>query len=261
LDRLFIARIESALDYPIQSTIDAVGNAVRSNPAFKRDAEKWMRDSQGWVISEATERQNIEHAARFTCYVLVNRLCFFNALRRKYPRLRRLTVPNNVATGRALQQKLSEAFNEAKRFTGNYETVFDGDFGDSLPFLADQAVPDWRSLIRSLDHYDFAHIGLDVIGAMYEQLIKPAERHRYGQHYTQPAVVDPDFVLRDQKRSRAGTRPGLRRRNLPSACLRSEGVSGRNTGSFNSSGIVVWLRHSELCLPPIYHQLSDPRPN
>src|SRR5690348_12521955 len=33
---------------------------------------------------------------------------------------------------------------------------------------------------------------------MYEQLIKPAERHRYGQHYTQPAVVDliNSFALR-----------------------------------------------------------------
>lgn len=51
-------------------------------------------------------------------------------------------------------------------------------------------LPEWRFLIRQLDRYDFANIPLDVIGAMYEQLIRPEERHRYGQHYTQPAVVD-----------------------------------------------------------------------
>ncbi len=190
LDRLFIARIESALDYPIQCTSASIRHKMRSSTAFKRGIERWMRDVQGWVVSEATESSNIDHAARFTCYVLVNRLCFYNALRRKYSRMSRLVVPNNVSTGEALQQKLARSFEEAKRFTGNYDTVFDGDFGDSLPFLSDDAVAEWRALIRSLDHYDFAHIGLDVIGAMYEQLIKPAERHRYGQHYTQPTVVD-----------------------------------------------------------------------
>jgi hypothetical protein len=75
--------------------------------------------------------------------------------------------------------------------------VFDGDYGDNLPFFADRAVPGWRELIRSLDRYDFTQINLDVIGAMYEQLIKPEERHRFGQHYTQPDIVDliNSFVL------------------------------------------------------------------
>jgi N-6 DNA Methylase len=190
LDRLFIARIESALDFPIQCTSTEMRRKLASEPTFRRGFERWMRDVQGWVVSESTESQNVDHAARFTCYVLVNRLCFYNALRRKYSQLPRLAAPNNIATGDALQRRLARSFDEAKRFTGNYETVFDGDYGDTLPFLSDEAVPEWRSLIRSLDHYDFAHIGLDVIGAMYEQLIKPAERHRYGQHYTQPSVVD-----------------------------------------------------------------------
>jgi SAM-dependent methyltransferase len=199
LDRIFIARIESALDYPIQCTSASIRQKMRSNVAFKRGIERWMRDVQGWVVSDTTESSNIEHAARFTCYVLVNRLCFYNALRRKYSRMSRLIVPNNVSTGEALDRKLTRSFEEAERFTGNYETVFDGDFGDTLPFLSDDAIAEWRALIRSLDHYDFANIGLDVVGAMYEQLIKPAERHRYGQHYTQPSVVDliTSFAIRN----------------------------------------------------------------
>ncbi len=198
LDRLFIARIESALDFPIQRTIAAIRHNMDSSPPFRRGIEKWMRDVQGWVVTEATEDSNIDHAARFTCYVLVNRFCFYNALRRKYSRLPRLVVPNSIDTGAGLQRKLAKSFDDAKRFTGNYETVFDGDYGDTLPFLDDDAVTEWRNLIRSLDLYDFAHIGLDVIGAMYEQLIKPAERHRYGQHYTQPTVVDliTSFAIR-----------------------------------------------------------------
>jgi hypothetical protein len=190
LDKLFIAKLESALDFPIQKTISAIKSKIGSSSAFKTAIEKWMREAQGWVVTEATQNQNIDHAARFTCYVLVNRFCFYDALRRKYRNLPRLSVSNSIATGAALRRRLAASFNDAKRYTGNYETVFEGDFGDTLPFLSDEAVPEWRNLIRSLDRYDFANISLDVIGAMYEQLIKPAERHRYGQHYTQPAVVD-----------------------------------------------------------------------
>ena len=189
LDRLFIARLEAALDFPIQSAAQEI-EAQFSNHRFRVALERWMRDIQGWTVTPSAQAENINRAARFSCYVLVNRLCFYNALRRKYTRLPRLSVANNVNTGQALSQRLERAFADAKRFTGDYETVFDGDFGDTLPFVSDEAVSEWRTLIRALDHYDFANIGLEVIGAMYEQLITPEERHRYGQHYTQPAVVD-----------------------------------------------------------------------
>lgn len=190
LDRLFIAKLEAALYFPIEATARQIGTRVSSQSRFRHHLERWMREEQGWVVSKAAEEQNFERAARFSCYVLVNRLCFYNALRRKYKKLPRLVVANSISTGAMLRKKLSQAFLEAKRFTGNYETVFDGDFGDDLPFASDEAVGDWRKLIRHLDHYDFANMSVDIIGAMYEQLIQPEERHRYGQHYTQPAVVD-----------------------------------------------------------------------
>lgn len=134
LDKLFIASIEAALDFPIEKTAQAVRERMGASITTKREVERWMRDIQGWVVSRATEADNIERAARFTCYVLVNRLCFYNALRRKYERLPRLAIANNINTGERLQQRLRRAFDEAKRFTGNYETVFDGDYGDNLPF-------------------------------------------------------------------------------------------------------------------------------
>ncbi len=190
IDRIFIARLEAALDHPISATTFALVGHTTSDRAFRQRFESWMRDIQGWLVTPAAEMENTTRASRFTCYVLVNRLCFYNALRRKYEDLPRLTAANNIVTGAMLERRLQRAFNDARRYTGDYESVFDGDFGDTLPFLADDAVPDWRELVRLLDNYDFAHIDVDVIGAMYERLITPSERHRYGQHYTQPRVVD-----------------------------------------------------------------------
>lgn len=149
-----------------------------------------MRDVQGWTLAPEYEAENISRASRFTCFVLVNRICFYNALRRKYERLPRLAISNSTSSGELLEKRLRQSFNDAKTFTRDYETVFDGDFGDRLPFVSDDSVADWRDLVRLLDKYDFAHIDVDVIGAMYERLITPAERHRYGQHYTHPLIVD-----------------------------------------------------------------------
>jgi len=190
LDRLFIATLEAALYHPIEITNRAIASARKINSTFRRELERWMREDQGWVVATATEEENEERAARFSCYVLVNRLCFYNALRRKYASLPRLQVPNSLITAAMLERRLDRAFAQAKKLTGDYETVFDGDFGDRLPLLADEAVEEWRRLIRTLDYYDFASISVDIIGSMYEQLIRPEERHRYGQHYTQPLVVD-----------------------------------------------------------------------
>jgi hypothetical protein len=190
LDKIFIANLEAALYFPVEATIQRLQERLAKEPRFRILLERWMREEQGWIVSKATEDENVERAARFSCYVLVNRLCFYNALRRKYDRLPRLVVPNSITTGAMLRNRLDQAFADAKRFTGDYETVFDGDFGDDLPFLADEATGEWRRLVRSLDRYDFASMSIDVIGAMYEQLIQPEERHRYGQHYTQPPVVD-----------------------------------------------------------------------
>lgn len=190
LDRIFIARLEAALDFPIEQTANAISSRTASSIRFKREFEKWMREEQGWLVSASNQTENIERAARFSCYVLVNRLCFYNALRRRYAQLERLAIANNITDGEGLKRRLQRSFRQAERYTGNYETVFDGDLGDDLPFLADSAVTEWRNLVRTPDHYDFATINLDVIGAMYEQLITPEERHRYGQHYTNPFVVD-----------------------------------------------------------------------
>ena len=203
LDRVFVSNIEAALDFPIDATIDLILSKLQSNRRFKQELEKWMRDEQHWIVSDAVMQENVERAVKFACYVLVNRLCFYNALRRKYGVLPRLAVANNIATGEQLKTRLTRAFNEAERYTGDYETVFAGDFGDTLPFLCDEAVPEWRSFVRFLDHYDFANIRLDIIGAMYEQLISPDERYRYGQHYTRPEVVDliNAFAIRDQGQS------------------------------------------------------------
>jgi hypothetical protein len=201
LDEKFIRVLESALELPILQTHNAISGRYSSDRRFARRVDTWMRDSQGWLISTEPEilRDNLERAAKFSCYVLVNKIVFQQALRRRFSSLRKIRVPESVKSAAKLQEVFEAAFQEAKRVSRDYETVFDGDFGDTLPFIADATVGSWREFLREIEGFDFGKIGYDIIGHIFERLISPEERHRYGQHYTRSEIVDliNAFTIRD----------------------------------------------------------------
>lgn len=199
LDERFIHILESALEQPVVQTL-AVISALYHRKSFKRQLDEWMRDKQGWLLADDEQviRENLERAAKFSCYVLVNKIVFHTALRRKF-RLAKIRVPANISTGEELAAQLRKHFEEAKKLTRDYETVFDGDFGDTLPFLNDAAVDSWRELVNQIEAFDFTKLDYDIIGHIFERLISPEERHRYGQHYTKTEIVDliNSFCIRD----------------------------------------------------------------
>lgn len=192
LDEKFIRVLESALELPILQTRFAVERGYSAERRFARDLDVWMRDAQGWLLSNEPEilRENLERAAKFSCYVLVNKIVFHQALRRRFPTLRRIRIPESIKTAEKLHELLAAYFDEAKRISRDYETVFDGDFGDKLPFLDDATVSSWREFLREIEGFDFSKIEYDIIGHIFERLISPEERHRYGQHYTRSEIVD-----------------------------------------------------------------------
>jgi type I restriction-modification system DNA methylase subunit len=85
------------------------------------------------------------------------------------------------------------SFLAPKDISGDYETVFGfdrRDFGNQIPFLSDAAVEGWRGVFQHVDKFDFTQLDYDIIGRIFEKLIAPEERHKYGQYYTRPEVVD-----------------------------------------------------------------------
>jgi type I restriction-modification system DNA methylase subunit len=44
--------------------------------------------------------------------------------------------------------------------------------------------------LRGLAGYDFSHISSDLVGRIFQRLIGPEERHRWGQHFTGDDIVD-----------------------------------------------------------------------
>ena len=194
-DQKFMETLESALELPIRVTVDAL-SAEYTKTASKKALDAWMRGDQGWTIYNDPEgiQENLERAAKFACYSLVIKLVFYEALLKRYGRrLKKIAVPRHIDTGDELRIHLEGYFEDARRVTGDYETVFGEDaksVGARIPFYADNAVPHWAELIESIHEFDFSKLDYEVIGNIFERLIEPEERHKYGQHYTRVEIVD-----------------------------------------------------------------------
>jgi len=194
-DIKFVEALEAALTVPIRHTQEALAKRYVSNHSFKRDLDQWMV-SLGWTIVSDQEglQDLLERAAKFGCYLFVNKLVFHEALLKKYGKtMAPLNAPPDISTGDDLQMRLQHFFAEAKQVTGDYETIFGDDpkdMGRRIPFYADAAVQGWRGLIDQIHEFDFSKLDYEVVGSIFERLIGPEERHKFGQFYTRVEVVD-----------------------------------------------------------------------
>ncbi len=202
-DQKFVDAIESALNMPIHFTLESITN--RYEKRFKAELDAWMRNEMGWIISDDPQeiQDNLERASKFACYTLLNKLVFYEALLKRYgSHLSKLDIPEHIDTGDNLRLHLEGYFSNAKKITGDYETVFGfshNDLGNRIPFYSDNSIPYWRELISGIHHFDFSKLDYEIIGGIFERLISPDERHKYGQFYTSPEVVDliNSFCIRD----------------------------------------------------------------
>jgi methylase of polypeptide subunit release factors len=204
-DEKFIEALESSLELPIKLNFEEVLEKYEEDGRFRESVNSWLREEQGRTISDDPKdiRENLEDASRYACFTLVNRLVFYDALLKRYDtQLERLDVPHNVDNGESLRLHLAGYFEDARQVTGDYETVF-GETHQSvenrIPFLSDAAVQPWRELIDQTNQFDLSQIDYDVIGDIFEKLIGPEERHKYGQYYTSSDVVDliNSFCVKD----------------------------------------------------------------
>ncbi len=197
-DDKFVEALEAALEQPILLTTDALADVYKRS----RDREQlqvWMRDEQGWSLADPSDERgtldNLNHAARFCNYTLMNKVVFHEALVRRYSEhLKRITVPDHIAQGDALRLHFESFFENARSFTGDYETVFGehrlAAIAPRVPFYSDPAVAYWRELVNQIHDFDFSKLDYEVIGTLFERLISPEERHKFGQYYTRAEVVD-----------------------------------------------------------------------
>jgi len=157
------------------------------NPAFAKKLQKWFIE-QAWTF--AWQNEDYEKAARQAAYLLINKILFYNVLQSKRNDLDPLEIPEGLTKGGLLQKTLQNYFDYVLQNV-DYETIYSTDFIDQLAFPDNKdVVEEIKELIEILNRHNFAQLGFDVIGRIFEKLIPAEERHVLGQYFTNPDVVD-----------------------------------------------------------------------
>ena len=196
-DEFFIRAFESHISWPVKLTAEFLWSQSAADKKFDALLQEWMAGDQGWMVirnDPQVWRMLIDRAARTLCYVFSNRLLFYESVRRKFDELNELAVPKKVSAADELYAHFQKTFQNAVEATGDYETLFypfaEKDWAGPHIFAHDHSLEAWRSVLENLRPFNFKEIRTDILGGIFQRLIAPEERHKFGQHYTNEDLVD-----------------------------------------------------------------------
>ena len=138
-------------------------------------------------------RKALDSASRTLAYIWTNRFIFYKALRARFPELPKLELGPSVKTAVQALRRLEELFRTAADRSGDYESLLfpeTHDWANDLVFSPTGSVDAWRAFLRGIESVDFREVSTDVVGLIFQELVSPETRHRYGQHFTAPDPVD-----------------------------------------------------------------------
>lgn len=193
-DDIFIRSLESHLDWPVQLASRHILERS-ANKTFDLRVQRWMTE-QDWTFVRTPHEEwakVVDNMAKTLAYVWANRLIFYKALRARFPDLPRLELKRSVKKPEDAIATFNKLFQKAVDRSGDYEPLLMPDAKDwagGLVFQPENALDAWRGLLRGIEYVDFKEVPSDVVGRIFQKLIGPEERHRYGQHFTGDDVVD-----------------------------------------------------------------------
>lgn len=194
-DDIFIRSMESHLDWPIALTRSWLVQQAENSKSFDSKLQEWMA-GQDWTFVRKDPQEwfaALHRTASSLAYLLMNRIIFYKALYDRFEDLPRLELKPSARTAADAYGNLQNLFERAVKRSGDYEPLFyphERDWASALVFEAPGAIQAWKGVLRAIAGIDFRQVPSDVLGRIFQRLIGPEERHRYGQHFTGDDVVD-----------------------------------------------------------------------
>jgi hypothetical protein len=194
-DDIFIRSMESHLEWPIALTRSWLLQQAEKSKRFDSDLQDWMA-GQDWTFVRKDPQEwfaALHRTASSLAYLLMNRIIFYKALHDRFGDLPRLDFKSGTRTAAQAYKNLQELFERAVKRSGDYEPLFyphERDWAGTLVLEAPGAIQAWKGVLRAIGGIDFRQVPSDVLGRVFQRLIGPEERHRYGQHFTGDDVVD-----------------------------------------------------------------------
>ncbi|WP_419803588.1 HsdM family class I SAM-dependent methyltransferase [Mucilaginibacter sp.] len=191
LDELFIFKIRKLIEvyaYPISNT---VWEKYRNDKSFEKEIQRY---SQSQLWNKPSTYDEIENLTYISVLMLISKLIFYKSYvdNQTWSDLHPMQVPDSINTPIELEELIWKYFETFKEVTGNFELLI-GERSDiifNIPFVSDAAIDLVKEVLDTEGHYNFSNIPFDIIGRIFEELIREDERHKLGQYFTPPNVID-----------------------------------------------------------------------
>ena len=187
IDEFFIHSLRSFVDNVYYLVAIEIREKFRKSKEFRNKLIEWFV-SQGWNAPTDDDIESFEKVARQFLYLLVNKIMFYNALRKNFSSLEPIIL-EDIEDGEALKRELQKYFDKAEKITKDFEAIFGFDLLERTP-IPHSIVPSIRRFINGLSRYDFSKLEYKDIGYIFDKLIPDEERYKLGQYFTNPYIVD-----------------------------------------------------------------------
>jgi type I restriction enzyme M protein len=191
VDELFIFKIRKLIEVFAPSIAEKIWEKYKRDKVFEKEITKYAQ-SQLWnkpVTYEETE--NLTH---ISLLMLISKLIFYKTYvdNQVWHKLHPMTVGAEIKTAHQLEKLIWKYFEEFKEITGNFELLI-GERSDiifQMPFHCEAVIDLIKDILSTGEHYNFSKIPYDIIGRIFEELIREDERHKLGQYFTSPLIID-----------------------------------------------------------------------
>jgi type I restriction-modification system DNA methylase subunit len=183
LDDVFIQRLRTFHNFITPFVLESLSRKLQEDEKFKEEYVRWLKSQ----LFEYSPQMN-ERIAEQLAYMLMNRLTFYKTLETQIPTLPKLTKID-VEDPQVFSRKLREVFDKVYKDV-DYEAIFEPHTVLDQMLFPKKLVYALNDFIEELGTYNLAKIRSDIIGRVYEELIPDVERHRLGQYYTPPPIVE-----------------------------------------------------------------------
>ncbi len=190
-DELYIFKFRKLIEAYSTDVTEKVWYKYRNNKKFEKEVQTYTA-TQLW--NKPSTFEEIENLTHIALLMLISKLIFYKAYvdNQTWHNLSPMRVGSNVISSGELEQIVWHYFEEFRDVTGDYELLI-GERGDiifQIPFVSDASIELVTDVLETGQHYDFSKIAYDIIGRIFEELIREDERHKLGQYFTPPHVID-----------------------------------------------------------------------
>lgn len=191
IDEIFIFKIRKLIQAYAYDITDKVFEKYQKDKTFEKKITEYVQKQQ-W--NKPQEYDEIENLTYIALLMLISKLIFYKTYQDAIygSALPKMSIDENVRTAKKLQPIIQNYLTDFQEVTGDFELLI-GEKTDviyQMPFESDAVVDLVKAVVKAGNTYNFAKTPYDVIGRIFEELIREDERHKLGQYFTPSVVID-----------------------------------------------------------------------